>query len=249
VSKPKQKFFPTEPQHKEAQQAVLKLPTEEIPLKPRNATQRFYFRSCQNINYPYVIGHGPAGGGKTHGPVIAAINALRAGEIQKIIITRPMVGAGGEDLGTLPGGVVEKVAPWCIPILDILKEHYTPAQVASLIEREIIEIAPLALMRGRTLKNAYIIVDEAQNTTPEQMEMMLTRLGEGSRMFITGDEKQHDREYALPGLVDLLRRLERYPNDDFAIHGFRKSDCVRHPAIQNVLNMYAGEPVGMAVAA
>jgi phosphate starvation-inducible PhoH-like protein len=234
-------FHPTDPSHLAlaTRDGVAVSASEPIALKPRNAAQRIYFKALTDGTAPYVIGAGPAGTGKTHGPVIHAINLLRAKEIKKIIITRPMVGAGGEDLGTLPGGIVEKVSPWCIPILDIIKEHYSAYQVADMLEKEIIEIAPLAIMRGRTLKDAFVIGDEMQNATPAQMKMMLTRLGPNCRMAITGDIEQHDRpdgEYS--GLGDLLYRLRDYDGERFSVHQFQKGDVVRHEAIETVIDLY-----------
>lgn len=237
--KKKQTFFPTEPQH--VAERTERIPTEAIPLKALTARQRFYIKALQQGNAPYVVAHGPAGTGKTYLAVLHAINQLRADEIKKIIITRPMVGAGGEEIGFLPGDVTAKTAPWAIPVIDVFEECYTPAQVARMIETKVIELAPLALMRGRTLKNAIVIVDESQNTTIEQMQMVLTRLGEGSRMIITGDERQHDRGEGASGLGDLIRRLNSPDASDeyFSIHGFNKQDSVRHPAIESVLSLYA----------
>lgn len=193
-------------------------PKPEPILKGQTPNQKGYIRKLTQKTHDILISVGPAGTGKTYVAVLYAIQQFRAGEIDKIIITRPMVGSSGEELGILPGGVTEKVAPWCIPILDIFKEFYSKYEVENMIDREIIEIAPLAIMRGRTFKHALIIADEAQNTTPEQMKMLLTRVGEGSRMIITGDVEQTDRRQlggardadgiGISGLADVMDRLK-----------------------------------------
>ncbi len=239
----RQTFFPTEPHHKEeALQMFSTVPLREVTIRPANAAQRFYVKSLQNPLIPYVVGVGPAGTGKTYLAVLAAIQMLRDGSIDKVIITRPTVTSGDEDYGYLPGTLTEKLSPWVIPIIDVFKKFYAIQQVERMIENEVIEIAPFGFMRGRTLENAFIIVDEAQNTTADQMKMVLTRLGSGSRMAITGDVNQFDPtrtvRNTVPGLRDLLRRLNGRPSPAFAVHKFGKGDCVRHPAIEAVLDMY-----------
>lgn len=213
---------------------------KDVDLKPQNAAQRFYIKALQQGETPYVVAYGPAGTGKTFIAVLHAINELRAGNISKVIITRPMVGSG-EELGFLPGDVTDKVAPWCIPIFDAFEEFYGAVQVKKMIEAKIIEVAPLALMRGRTLKNALIVADEAQNCSCEQMKMLVTRLGHNSRMIITGDVEQHDRGFQKSGLADLLERIDAHEGLQrrTSLHGFTRSDCVRHEAIEDVLAAYA----------
>ena len=186
--------------------------TRKTPsLKAMTPGQRPYIRALQDAEMDVVIATGPAGTGKTYPAVVHAIKALQAGDIKKVIITRPMVASGGEELGVLPGGIIEKVAPWCIPVLDIFKEFYSVYQVEQMLKREEIEIAPLAIMRGRTLKNAVVIGDEMQNTTIGQMKMFLTRLGEGSRMIVTGDTEQFDEEQ--------LRKATQTPRDEELVSG------------------------------
>lgn len=222
------------------------VPTSDAPvikaaivLKAQTPTQRFYIKALTDDTNPYVVAHGPAGTGKTYPAVVTAIKKLRAGEIKKLVMTRPLVNVEEEDVGTLPGGIIEKVSPWMLPILDILKEHYSVYEVANMLEKEIIEIAPLAFMRGRTFKNVFLIADEMQNATPKQFKMLLTRIGEGSRMIITGDIEQTDRRVGQNGLLDLVDKLDRSPNADFAVTRFLQSDVVRHRAIDGVLSLYA----------
>lgn len=243
TTKPKrQTFHPTQAQHLSlaASDGAIVPNKTPVTLKAQNAAQRFYLKTLEYGTEPYVVAHGPAGTGKTYMAVIHAANALKTGTIRKLIITRPMVGAG-EDLGFLPGDVTNKVLPWCIPLIDALEEAFSPIQVAKMIETKVVEIAPIGLMRGRTLKGALVIADEAQNLTPEQMKMLLTRLGNGSRMIITGDVEQHDRGYAKSGLADLIEKIEcnERLQSRTALHEFKKADSVRHEAIEDVLEAYA----------
>lgn len=250
----KQKFFPTQPQDMPAH---LKVPanddgTQKTPfLKAQTPGQRPYIRDLKDDTKDIVIATGPAGTGKTYPAVLYAIQALQAGTVKKVIITRPMVASGGEELGILPGGIIEKVAPWCIPVLDIFKEFYSVYQVEQMLQRETIEIAPLAIMRGRTLKNAIIIGDEMQNTTIGQMKMFLTRIGEGSRMIVTGDTDQFDEEQLrkatqtprdeemVSGLHYLVDRLEGQIPDNFGLTEMTIRDVVRHKAVGDVLRLFA----------
>lgn len=183
-----------------------------------------------------VFGIGPAGTGKTFLAVVKSIIALRSGEVKKIILTRPAVEAG-ESLGFLPGDLKEKVDPYLRPLYDALHDVFGAEHTARLIEREVIEIAPLAYMRGRTLNDAFVILDEAQNTTPEQMKMFLTRLGFGSKMVVTGDVTQVD----LPkGMQSGLREAERILKDvkGISFAYLAGSDVVRHPVVQRIIKAY-----------
>lgn len=263
--KQKQMFFPTDPIHAAEKAAASRQPPKPAPvLKAQTPGQKAYIRKLTQNHHDILFAVGPAGTGKTYAAVLDAIIKFRKGECTKIIITRPMVGAGGEDLGTLPGGVQEKVAPWCIPILDIFKEFYSKYEVDQMLDREEIEIAPLAIMRGRTLKNATVIADEAQNMTPEQMKMLMTRIGSGSRMIITGDIEQHDRPFGQSGLADVIRRIEerqarldfeaaippaivasddedevRLKRSRIGVVRLTRKDVVRHAVIDDVLELYA----------
>lgn len=183
-----------------------------------------------------VFGVGPAGTGKTYLAVAMAVNALKRGDVKRIVLTRPAVEAG-ENLGFLPGDLREKVDPYLRPIYDALYDLYGTEQVARALERGNIEIAPLAYMRGRTLDDSFVILDEAQNTTAEQMKMFLTRLGFSSKMVITGDVTQIDLPSGRPsGLVQVTKILENIPG--IAFHFFTGRDVVRHHLVQKIISAY-----------
>jgi len=188
------------------------------------------------MNYPLVFGVGPAGTGKTYLAVAHAVSALKKGLVKKLVLTRPAVEAG-ESLGFLPGDLKEKVDPYLIPLYDALYDFLGVATTNGLMERGIIEVAPLAYMRGRTLENAFVILDEAQNTTETQMKMFLTRLGFSSYMVVTGDPSQVDLSYRnKSGLKQALTILADI--DDAKIIHFEKVDVIRHPLVQKILERY-----------
>jgi len=183
-----------------------------------------------------TFGIGPAGTGKTYLAVATALSALREGKVSRIILTRPAVEAG-EALGFLPGDLYEKITPYLRPLHDALQDMLPAEEIQKLMERGTIEIAPLAYMRGRTLNNAFIILDEAQNSTTEQMLMFLTRLGHGSRAVITGDETQIDLPpHKHSGLVEAHRALRNV--EGIAVVEFSKRDVVRHPLVQRIISAY-----------
>ncbi|NAP01058.1 AAA family ATPase, partial [Halomonas sp. MG34] len=183
-----------------------------------------------------VFGIGPAGTGKTYLAVVMAVHALKNGNIKKIILTRPAVEAG-ESLGFLPGDLKEKVDPYLRPLYDALHDVLGAEHTQRLIERETIEIAPLAYMRGRTLDDAFVILDEAQNTTPEQMKMFLTRLGFGSKMVITGDVTQIDLPKGKKsGLQAAAQMLDQVKGISFTY--LEQTDVVRHPLVQRIITAY-----------
>ena len=222
----------------------LVIATNRRSVVPKTIGQKQYLQAI--LKNPVVFGIGPAGTGKTYLAMAAAISALLKGQVQRIVLTRPAVEAG-ETLGFLPGDLREKILPYLRPLYDALHDMLDAENVASLSEKGIIEIAPLAYMRGRTLANAYIILDEAQNTSPEQMMMFLTRLGDESRMIITSDITQIDLPRAKQsGLVQAPRILRNIPGIEF--HHFTASDVVRHPLVQKIIDAYeqakAGEPIG-----
>lgn len=188
------------------------------------------------VNKDIIFGVGPAGTGKTYLAVAYAVNALKDGQIKKIILTRPAVEAG-ESLGYLPGDLKEKIDPYLRPLYDALYDTLGLEATNSLIEKEIIEIAPLAYMRGRTLDNACVILDEAQNTTTKQMKMFLTRLGFRSKMIITGDISQTDLPKGIKsGLVEVVNILKGI--DEIGVTEFGKEDVVRHPLVAKILARY-----------
>jgi phosphate starvation-inducible PhoH-like protein len=212
----------------------LVIATRRRSIVPKTLGQKLYLQSIQRN--PVVFGIGPAGTGKTYLAMAAAISALLKNQVQRIVLTRPAVEAG-EALGFLPGDLREKILPYLRPLYDALHDMLDPEDVATLAEKGVIEIAPLAYMRGRTLANAYIILDEAQNTTPEQMMMFLTRLGEESRMVVTGDITQIDLPRSkASGLTQAPRILRNIPGIDF--HHFTAADVVRHPLVQKIIDAY-----------
>ena len=206
------------------------------PVEPRNQNQRRYLEQIQR--HALTFGLGAAGTGKTFLATVAAVRALRDGEVRRIVITRPVVEAG-ERLGFLPGDLQAKLDPYLRPIYDALHDLLPFDEVQRLEEAGVIEIAPLAYMRGRTLSNAFVILDEAQNTTRSQMKMFLTRLGEGGRMVVTGDPSQSDlgpREAS--GLADAVRRLRGFAG--IGVVEFSSRDIVRHPLVEQIVRAYEG---------
>lgn len=203
-------------------------------IKARNPSQLSYVKSMEHNDI--VFGIGPAGTGKTYLAVACAVEALEQEKVSRIILARPAVEAG-ERLGFLPGDLSEKVNPYLRPLYDALYEMLGVERVSKLIEKNIIEIAPLAFMRGRTLSNAFIILDEAQNTTPEQIKMFLTRIGFGSSAVITGDITQIDlpnnTESGLHLVTKILNNIER-----ISFTQFKAGDVVRHPIVQKIVSAY-----------
>jgi phosphate starvation-inducible protein PhoH and related proteins len=208
-----------------------------VELIPRNIAQERYLNALTDDDKYIVFAMGPAGTGKTLLATQYAIKSLKEGNIKKIIITRPAVSVD-EQHGFLPGSLIEKMAPWVIPIMDVFKEYYHPSQIEKMLKDEVIEIAPLAYMRGRTMKNAIVLFDEAQNATPNQMKMLLTRIGDNSKFVITGDIHQHDRGFEQNGLKDFVERLEARDSDSIGIIHFDKQDVERHPVIEEILDIY-----------
>ena len=204
------------------------------PIKAKTLGQKKYIESIRNNTI--VIGVGPAGTGKTYLAVAMAVSAFRAKEVNRIILTRPAVEAG-EKLGFLPGDLQQKVDPYLRPLYDALFDMLGPENFQKYQERGCIEVAPLAYMRGRTLDDSFIILDEAQNTTPEQMKMFLTRLGFGSKIVVTGDITQIDLpDGKKSGLVEVIRILKNL--DDIQTVKFSEKDVVRHKLVQDIIKAY-----------
>ncbi|WP_025197381.1 PhoH family protein [Streptococcus agalactiae] len=205
------------------------------PIRVKTLGQKIYVDSVKN--HDVVFGIGPAGTGKTFLAVTLAVTALKRGQVKRIILTRPAVEAG-ESLGFLPGDLKEKVDPYLRPVYDALYQILGKEQTSRLMEREIIEIAPLAYMRGRTLDDAFVILDEAQNTTIMQMKMFLTRLGFNSKMIVNGDVSQIDLpKNVKSGLIDAVEKFRNIKKIDF-IHLSAK-DVVRHPVVAEIINAYS----------
>jgi len=233
-------------------------------MTPRNSVQDAYIKQINNNDTSIVLATGPAGTGKSCIAVSAAIELFNKGVYERIVITRPAVTVD-EDHGFLPGKIEDKLDPWVRPLYDTFYKYFSPDEVKAMIANKTIDICPLAYLRGRTLENSFIIVDEAQNCSVKQMLMTMTRIGEGSKMIITGDPSQHDRGYEKSGLTDLIERLYRKINQNHknqiiennennqdmqvdmpetnSINGiahirFTSEHIERHPIIKQVLALY-----------
>lgn len=212
-------------------------PVQRFKLTPRNPTQANYLRAISQNDLTF--GLGPAGTGKTYLAVAAAVEHYLSEKVERIILVRPAVEAG-EKLGFLPGNLQEKIDPYLRPFYDALYELLDPFKVDKMLEQQVIEVAPLAFMRGRTLKGAFIIMDEAQNTTREQMKMFLTRLGPGSKAVVTGDPTQIDLPNpAKSGLTQAVRILRRVSNVEMC--EFQEEDVVRHKLVQQIVHAYEAD--------
>lgn len=220
-------------------QAATKVRQRPIELKPKTQNQERLVLELLDASIPVVLALGPAGTGKSYLAMLAALRDLRQGRCERVILTRPAVGVEDERHGFLPGDLVRKMEPWTRPLLDIMKEFYHPRDVARMIDDEVIEISPLAFMRGRTFKNAWIVADEMQNATPNQMKMLLTRIGSGSRIVVTGDVEQTDRTTTNNGLLDLATRLDQSPAPGLSVCKLGSRDIQRHPIIDTVLSVYS----------
>jgi len=217
-------------------------PSRKVRVVPKTALQKHYVDAIRNNTVTFGIG--PAGTGKTFLAVAAAAAALSRQEVKRIILTRPAVEAG-EQLGFLPGDLMQKIDPYLRPLFDALHDMLDPERVTAFMENGVIEVAPLAFMRGRTLNDSFIILDEAQNTTPEQMKMFLTRLGYRSKMVITGDITQVDlpreQRSGLVAVADVLQEI-----DDVEFVRFHRSDVVRNSLVQKIVEAYEGHAEAQA---
>lgn len=215
----------------------MEIQTRKKRVEPRTEAQKAYVQSL--FDNELAFGIGPAGTGKTYLAVAVGVSLFIGGHVDKIILSRPAVEAG-EKLGYLPGDMKDKVDPYMQPLYDALNDFLPGKQLARLLEEKQIEIAPLAFMRGRTLANAYVVLDEAQNATTMQMKMFLTRLGKGSRMVITGDRTQIDLPRGVPsGLQDAERLLAQIPKISF--NYFTSKDVVRHPLVAAIIEAYEAD--------
>ncbi len=209
---------------------------KNIDIIPRNKNQEQYVLSLLNETKSIVFGIGPAGTGKTLLACQAAVKSFLNNEVDKIIVTRPAVSAD-DDLGFLPGTLEEKMAPWTRPIFDVFREYFYANEIEGMIKEGVIEISPLAYMRGRTFKNAWIIADEMQNATQEQTKMLLTRIGTGSKMVVTGDLAQADR-LKDNGLLEFVNNFKAFNSKCISAVYFKKQDIERHEAVKEVLEVY-----------
>lgn len=208
----------------------------QVTILPRNKNQETYLLKLLDNSKDIVFGIGPAGTGKTLIAVKVAVKLIKEGAVDKIIVTRPAVSVD-EDLGFLPGTLEQKMAPWTRPIFDELREYFTSKEISMMIDEGIIEICPLAYMRGRTFKNSFILADEMQNATPNQMKMLLTRIGENSKMVVTGDLAQADR-LSDNGLVMFIDELSNRDLTCIDLVRFYMRDIERHHAVKEVLKIY-----------
>jgi phosphate starvation-inducible PhoH-like protein len=218
-------------------EAPLVVPLRRASIVPKTLNQKRYLQFIQK--HDVVFGVGPAGTGKTYLAVASALHALQHKQVRRVIVTRPAVEAG-EALGFLPGDLQEKLHPYLLPIYDAMNDMLGKEETARYMEKGVIEIAPLAYMRGRTLSDAYVLLDEAQNTTQQQMMMFLTRLGENSKMIITGDITQvdlpHARQSGLKHAVTVLQRIK-----GIKVFTFDSGDVVRHPLVSRIIQAYEGD--------
>ena len=220
---------------------VIPLHKKTIPtILPRNVAQEDYMYQLADPNNNIVFAIGPAGTGKTLLCTQMGIKSFMEREVKKILITRPAVSVD-EQHGFLPGDLKEKMAPWTRPIFDIFEKHFSIQQIEMMLAENLIEIAPLAYMRGRTFEDSWIIADEMQNATKSQMKMLLTRIGNGTKMIVTGELKQHDRGFSENGLSDFVQLVKHYEQEKLrhiAISRFDMMDVERHPAVTEVLRIY-----------
>ena len=210
-----------------------------VTLIPKSLNQETYIELLTNFSKHIVFATGPAGTGKTMLAMQAGVKAFKEGQVSKIILTRPAVGVDDEKHGFLPGNITAKMEPWTRPLFDVIQEYYSPKEVARMLDEQVIEIAPLAYMRGRTFKEAWVVADEMQNATPGQIKMLLTRLGEGSKIVVTGDTRQADRCDKDNGLLDFKRLVEAYQQSKYVAGvEFESRDIARHPAVREILSIY-----------
>jgi phosphate starvation-inducible PhoH-like protein len=207
--------------------------------KPKSVNQQEYVDCLNDPKVSIVFGIGPAGCGKTLFACLQCIQSLKQGTIQKIVLTRPIVPVEDEEIGFLPGNLVNKMDPWTRPIFDIFLEYYTQKDLDGMIQAGVIEIAPLAFMRGRTFKRSFIIADEMQNSTPNQMLMLTTRIGDGSKMVVTGDLKQSDRTVE-NGLFDVMMKLRKWgcAYEEIKMVEMKEEDIRRSYVVSRMIELY-----------
>lgn len=209
-----------------------------VSLIPKSINQEQYILALQNQETDIVVVSGPAGTGKTYLAMLAAIQAMRNQECDRIVLCRPNISIEDEKHGFLPGDLNSKLEPWVKPMVDVLREHYAMKEIEHMLSEQIIEFAPLGYMRGRTFKDTWIIADEMQNSTPTQLKMLLTRIGTGSKIIVTGDIEQTDRKTKDNGLLDLQTRLKESPVKGIEACFFDQRDIQRHKIIGEILKLY-----------
>lgn len=210
-----------------------------VRIIPRNIHQEEYLAQLLDPEKMIILAHGPAGTGKSVIAMMAAIKALSEKQVQKIILCRPSVGVDDEDLGFLPGDINEKMEPWVRPLFDVLYEYYSAKEIETLVENRVIEVAPLGFMRGRNLKDCFVILDEAQNCGKSQILALFTRLCDNSKLVVTGDNDQSDRKSGENGLLLFTRALALYGESEYISSiEFTRNDIERHPVVGVVLDIF-----------
>ena len=211
---------------------------KRVEMIPRNTAQETYIDHLFNDDKRIVFAIGPAGTGKSYLGVLRAIKALKDKEVEKLIIVRPAVGAEGENHGFLPGDLNQKLGPWLQPLIDVFEEYYNKVDFQKMVEDGVIEFASLMYLRGRSFKNSIVILDEAQNSLPSQMKLLLTRIGENTRAFVTGDLDQTDHRKQINGLSDFIERLRKSNSDMIGVAEFQRKHIERDPIVAEVLRIY-----------
>ena len=212
---------------------------KSVRIIPKNERQEEYLEQLMDPKRKLIVVSGPAGTGKTYLAMLAGIKSLQAGQVKKIVLSRPAVGADDESHGFLPGTLFDKMEPWVMPLMDVLIDYYSAKELACMIENKVICIEPLMYLRGRNIENAWVVFDEAQNSSKNQMLMLLTRMCEGSKIIVTGDPKQKDKKFFVDnGLDDLIEKLKKNPTNMLGYIEFEKNHIERSELVKLILSMY-----------
>ena len=221
-----------------ASKKSLLIPSSMTMVRPIGINQQTYYQKLTNTSIPIVLATGPAGCGKTMLACSSMIEALERKQVDKLIITRPHVTVESEDLGFLPGSILHKMEPWTNPIFDLFSSYLSKTRLQSLLKEGTIEVIPLGFMRGRTFDRSWILADEMQNSSPTQMKMLLTRIGKGSKMTLTGDLDQSDLASLTNGLDHFIQLLKKYPHDDIYHIELDSYDIQRSVVVSRILSLY-----------